>query len=176
MTVKVTEHRASLIYCNVIEKILLTHIHRLVKIEGENENAANFENDNDDKEYVYVYKSDDEDEIRSEASRKSEDENEDDDEDMKEDDEDSDDDMNDDENNVYDSIWRVSEKKQSNQRIWCNCLRMIVSSLSLQHIELSFSLEDFSCVDWRSTSLTFDNDIDFCMKCNAEYARSLIVY
>ncbi len=25
-------------------------------------------------------------------------------------------------------------------------------------------------------SLTFNNDIDFCMKRNAEYARSLIVY
>ncbi len=176
MTVRVTEHRASSIYCNVIEKILLTHIHRLVKIESESENAANFESDNDDKEYMYVYESDDEDEIRSEASRKSEDENENDDEDMKEDDEDSDDDMNDDEDNVYNSIWRVSEKKQSNRRIWCDCLRIIVSSLSLRHIELSFSLEDFSCVDWRSTSLTFDNDIDFCMKRNAEYARSLIVY
>ncbi len=93
MTVKVTEHRASSIYCNVIKKILLTHIHRLVKIENESENAANFENGNDDKEYVYVYESDDKDEIRSEASRKSEDENEDDDKDMKEDDEDSDDDM-----------------------------------------------------------------------------------
>ncbi len=147
-----------------------------MKIEGESEDAANFGSDNDDKEYVYVYESDDEDEIRSEASRESEDENEDDDEDMKENDEDSDNDMNDDEDNVYDSIWRVSEKKQSNRRIWCNCLRMIVSSLGLRHIELSFSLEDFSCVDWRSTSLTFDNDIDFCMKRNAEYARSLIVY
>ncbi len=49
MTVRVTEHRASSIYYNVIEKILLTHIHRLVKIENESENAANFENGNDDK-------------------------------------------------------------------------------------------------------------------------------
>ena len=104
MTVRVTEHRASSIYYNVIEKILLTHIHRLVKIENESENAANFENGNDDKQYVYVYESDDEDEVRSEASRESEDENEDDDEDMKEDDEDINDDMNDDEDNVYDSI------------------------------------------------------------------------
>jgi len=84
--------------------------------------------------------------------------------------------MDDDEDNVYDSIWRVSEEGQSNRRIWCGCLRMVVSSLGLRHIELSFSLEDFPCVDWRSTSLTFDNDIDFCMKRNAEYARSLIVY
>ncbi len=147
-----------------------------MKTEGESENAANFGNGNDDKEYVYVYESDDEDEVRSEASRESEDEDEDGDEDMKGDDEDSDDDMNDDEDNVYDSIWRVSEEGQSNRRIWCGCLRMIVSSLGLRHIELSFSLEDFPCVDWRSTSLTFDNDIDFCMKRNAEYARSLIVY
>ncbi len=127
MTVKVIKHQASSIYCNVIEKILLTHIHQLVNIESKNENAANFENDNDDKEYVYVYESDDEDEIKSETLRKSEDKNEDDDEDMKEDDEDSNDDMNDDEDNVYNSIWRVSEKKQSNWCIWCNCLRMIDS-------------------------------------------------
>ncbi len=140
MTVKVTEYRASSIYCNVIEKILLTHIHRLVKIENESENAVNFENNNNDKEYVYVYESDDKYEVKGKASRESEDKNEDDDEDMKEDDEDSDDDMNNDEDNEYNSIWRVNEKKQSNRRIWCDCLRMIVLSLSLQHIELLFSL------------------------------------
>jgi len=104
VAVRVAEHRAPSIYCNAIEKILLAHIHRLVKTEGEGEDAANFGNGNDDKEYVYVYESDDEDEVRSEASRESEDEDGDGDEDMEGDDEDSDDGMDDDEDNVYDSI------------------------------------------------------------------------
>jgi len=116
VAVRVAEHRAPSIYCNAIEKILLAHIHRLVKTEGEGEDAANFSNGSDDEEYVYVYESDDEDEVRSEAPRESEDEDgdgdEDGDEDMEgdedeQDDEDSDDGMDDDEydeDNVYDSI------------------------------------------------------------------------
>ncbi len=110
VTVKVARNRAPSIYYNAIEKILLAHIYQLVKIEGEDDDAAQFENGNDDKNYVPVHEGDDEEEDvdGSELAWESDDEDGDsdedgdDDEDMEEDkdeddDEDEDDEMNDDE-------------------------------------------------------------------------------
>jgi hypothetical protein len=101
---KVARNRAPSIYFNAIEKILLAHIYQLVKIEGENDDAAQFENGNNDKGNVPVYKGDDD---GSEFERDSgdedgdSDEDSDDDEDMKEDrdedDEEDEDDINEDE-------------------------------------------------------------------------------
>ncbi|KAK3169328.1 hypothetical protein OEA41_008711 [Lepraria neglecta] len=86
VAVKVARNRAPSIYCNAIENILLAHIYQLVKIEGENDDAAQFENGNNDKNNVLGCKGDD----GSEFAVESEDSDDDDDEDMEED-------MNDDE-------------------------------------------------------------------------------
>ncbi len=110
VAVKVAEDRAPSIYCNAIEKILLAHIHQLVKAEDKGDDAVEFENGNDEKEYVYVYESDDEDEDedRSEAPKESDDENgngDEDEDEYKDDDEylEGDKDENE-EDNVYDSV------------------------------------------------------------------------
>lgn len=58
---KVARNRAPSIYYNAIEKILLAHIYQLVKIEGEDDDAAQFKNGNEDENYVY--KGDDEEEV-----------------------------------------------------------------------------------------------------------------
>ncbi|KAL2047617.1 hypothetical protein N7G274_000659 [Stereocaulon virgatum] len=85
---KVARNRAPSIYFNAIEKILIVHIYQLVKIEGENDDAAQFGNSNNDKGNVPVYKGDDD---GSEFERDSgdedgdSDEDSDDDEDIKED-------------------------------------------------------------------------------------------
>ncbi len=104
---KVARNRAPSIYYNAIEKILLAHIYQLMKIEGEDDDAAQFKNGNEDENYVY--KGDDEEEVEDggEPARESEDEDGDsdeggdDDEDMHDDadeeDKDEDDAMNDDE-------------------------------------------------------------------------------
>ena len=100
VAVKVGKNRAPLVYCDAIEKILLAHIYQLVKAEGGDDAAAEFENGDEDKEYVHM---DDEHEGTSEASRKSEDEGGDsdednceyDDKDMQGDDEEEDDEMDD---------------------------------------------------------------------------------
>ena len=91
VAIKVARNRAPSIYCNAIEKILLAHIYQLVKIEGEDDDAAQFENGNNEQKYVPMHEGDDEeeDEIGSETARKSEDEDGDSDED---DDDDNDDD------------------------------------------------------------------------------------
>lgn len=110
---KVARNRAPSIYYNTIEKILLAHIYQLVKIEGEDDDAAQFKNGNEDDNYVYEGDDEEEGEDGSGPTRESEDEDgdrdeggdddgdmdddEDEDDDEEEDDEDENDEMNDDE-------------------------------------------------------------------------------
>jgi len=110
VAVKVAKNRAPSVYCDVIEKILLAHIYQLVKVEGEGDDAAEFENGNNDKELMYVHEGDER-EDSSEAPRESEDEDGDDDEyddkDMEGDDEEDDNEMDDgeyEEDNEYTSV------------------------------------------------------------------------
>ena len=72
VAVKVAKNRAPAVYCNAIEKILLAHIHQLVKAEGEGDEVGKVKNGKDDKEHMCVYEGDDEDEDNSEFSRNSE--------------------------------------------------------------------------------------------------------
>ena len=98
VAVKVARNRAPSVYCKAIENLLLAHIYQLVKIEGDNDDAAQLENGIDNKINVAGCKGDDEeeDEDRSEFARENEDEDGDSDEDMEED-KDKDDEINDDE-------------------------------------------------------------------------------
>ncbi len=103
---KVARNRAPSIYYNAIEKILLAHIYQLVKIEGENDDAAQFENGNEDENYVDEGDDEEEGEDGSEPTRESEDEDGDrdeggdDDEDM--DDDEDEDDEKDESNEIID--------------------------------------------------------------------------
>ena len=100
-------NRAPSIYYNAIEKILLAHIYQLMKIEGEDDDAAQLENGNEDENYVYKGDKEEEGEDGSEPARESEDEDGDgnEDKDSKDEDmeghkdEDEDDNMDDDEYN-----------------------------------------------------------------------------
>ncbi len=104
---KVARNRAPSIYYNAIEKILLAHIYQLMKIEGEDDDAAQLENGNEDENYVYKGDKEEEGEDGSEPARESEDEDGDgnEDKDSKDEDmeghkdEDEDDNMDDDEYN-----------------------------------------------------------------------------
>lgn len=104
---KVARNRAASIYYNAIKNILLAHIYQLVKIEGEDDDAARLENGNEDENYVYEGDDEEEGENESEPISESEDKDEDGDEDEDEDgknedmegdeDEDENDNMNNDE-------------------------------------------------------------------------------
>ena len=61
VAIKVAKNRAPSFYRNTIEQILLAHIYKLVKAEGEGNDAGGFESGNDEKDYIHVYE-DDEDE------------------------------------------------------------------------------------------------------------------
>lgn len=52
------KNRVPAVYCNAIEKILLTHIHQLVKAEGEGDEVGKFKNGEDNKEHMCVYEGD----------------------------------------------------------------------------------------------------------------------
>ena len=54
IVVMVGKNRASLVYYNAIEKILLLYIYQLVKAEGVDDTIAKFKNVNKDKQYVHV--------------------------------------------------------------------------------------------------------------------------
>lgn len=69
---KVAKHRASSVYCNAIEKIVLAQIYQLVKTEGEGDDVSKLKNGNDDKEHVCMDEGVDEDEDGSEISMDSE--------------------------------------------------------------------------------------------------------
>ena len=66
------KNRAPSVYCNTVEKILLTHIYQLVKADGEGYEVGKFKNGKGNKEHMCVYEGDDEDEDSSEFSRNSE--------------------------------------------------------------------------------------------------------
>ena len=76
IAVKVAKHRASSIYCNAIEKILLTQIYQLVKVEDQDDEIySSFKNDNSDKEHVCMHENNDESEDDSEFLRDDEEKN-----------------------------------------------------------------------------------------------------
>lgn len=72
MIVKMIKNRASSIYCNVIEKILLTHIYRLVRTKREDDETSKFKNDENDQKHVCVHKDDEINENNSESSKNNE--------------------------------------------------------------------------------------------------------
>lgn len=60
VAVKVARNRAPSIYCNIIKMILRAHIYQLVRIEGEDVDAANIENSRDRENCILVDGGDDE--------------------------------------------------------------------------------------------------------------------